>query len=332
VKRDDFLCQKVEPIELKTEMTVNELIEEFGKSQSFGAGRVSTACDVFERMVRDKNCTICLALAGAVVPAGLRAVIADLIRKRFIDVLVSTGANVFHDLIEALGGHHYVGHWSVDDFTLRKYHVFRIYDIFVPEEDFVKADAKLVEIFDEVAEESRGNTLSTNELIWKIGSRIADPKSIVRAAYDAKVPVFLPAIRDSEFNYVYWLHSMRQPASQPLKIDSFKEVQEFVDIVERSVRLGMVVLGGGVPRNTIQHIAATTRRGLDYAVVITMDRPETGGLSGSTLEETISWGKLKKTAENVMVIGDVMVIFPMMVAAVLERLGKDFIRRERSNQ
>jgi deoxyhypusine synthase len=278
-------------------------------------------------MVRDEKCTVFLALAGAVVPAGLRSIIADLIRKRLIDVLVSTGANMIHDLIEAQGGHHYKGHWFVDDFFLYKYHINRIYDIFVPREDFVKADKVLIEMFDEIAKEKQGQVLSTSELMRLIGSRLEDPKSIVRAAYEANVPIFLPAMRDSEFAYVHIVHAERSKKEKALLVDSFKGSSEIVALAERSRHLGMVVIGGGVPRNTVQHAALMADKGLDYALIITTDRPEYGGLSGSTPEETISWGKLKQKAGKAMVIGDAMIIFPIMVAAALERFGKDFQRK-----
>ncbi len=327
MKREDFLRETVIPMKLRPKMTVNQLIQEFSNSGCFGAGRLSSACDIFERMVRDKQCTIFLAVAGAIVPAGLRALIADLTRKKLIDVLVSTGANMVHDLVEALGGHHYKGHWFVDDFLLYKYHIFRIYDIFVPEEAFTKADKAIIDMFDDIAKENEGHDLSSCELMWEIGSRLNDPESILRAAYEAKVPVFLPAIRDSEFAFMYWVHSKRHPEGDFLKVDTFKGVSEIINIMERSSRLGMVVLGGGVPRNTVQHAALMAEKGLDYAVVITMDRPETGGLSGSTLKETVSWGKVKKEADKTMVIGDSLIVFPLMVAAVLERLGDKFERR-----
>jgi len=326
MKREDFLNSPVVHMRLKPNMTVNQLIQQFENSGSFGAGRIATACDVYERMVRDKQCTIFLALAGAVVPAGLRTVIADLIRKRMIDVLVSTGANMIHDLIEALGGHHYKGHWFVDDFTLYKYHVYRIYDIFVPEEAFVKADRTLIEAFDEIAKNSGKDAYSTNQLMREIGSRLKDPESIVRAAYEANVPVFLPAMRDSEFAYIHRVHSHSSKGRQ-LTVDAFKEVPEMLTIMERSPHIGMIVVGGGVPRNSVQHAALMTGKGLDYAVIITTDRPESGGLSGSTLEETISWGKVKRKADKTMVIADALIAFPLMVAAVMERLGQNFRRR-----
>ncbi len=327
IKREGFLREHVSHMRLNSRMTVNELVRQFSNSGCFGAGRLSTACDIFEKMVRDEKCTIFLAMAGAIVPAGLRAIISDVIRKKLVDVIVSTGANMIHDLIEALGGHHYKGHWLVDDSLLLGYHIYRIYDVFVPEEDFVKLDIKMADMFGEIAEENQGRTLSSRELTREIGSRLKDQDSILRVAYEANTPVFLPAIRDSEFGLIYRLHTKRQAKNKPLQVDAFKEVSEIVDIAIKSPRLGMVVIGGGTPRNTIQHAAVTAGKGLDYAIVITMDRPETGGLSGSTLEETVSWGKVKKEAAKVMVISDALIAFPLMVSAVLERMGDNFVRK-----
>jgi deoxyhypusine synthase len=326
MQRKDLLSETVKHMKINGKLTVDELIKQFKNSGSFGAGRLSAACDVYERMVRDEECTIFLALAGAVVPAGMRSLVADLIRERLVDVVVSTGANMVHDTLEALGGHHYKGHWVVDDLMLYKYHVYRLYDVFVPEEDFTKLDYRLVEMYDEIAAENGGKSLSSNEFAWELGKRLNDPNSVLRAAYEAKVPIFLPAVRDSEFGFIHWLHASRKALRNTLKVDAFKDVAEIVNIFKRSPRNGMVVIGGGVPRNTVQSAALAIKRGIDYAIIITMDRPEPGGLSGSTLEETISWGKVKSTANKTMVIGDAMIVFPMIVASVLERLGEEFKR------
>jgi len=324
--RKDFLLEPVKHIKINGKLSVDQLVQQLKNSGSFGAGRLSVACDIYERMLRDEECTVFLALAGAVVPAGMRSLIADLIRERLLDVIVSTGANMVHDAIEALGGHHYKGHWIVDDYELYKYHIYRIYDVFVPEEDFTKLDYRLAEIYDEIAGESDGKGLSSNEFAWELGKRLNDPNSILRSAYEAKVPIFLPALRDSEFGFIHWLHASRKTSKNTLVIDAFKEVPEIVNICKRSPRNGMVVIGGGVPRNTVQSAALASKKGMDYAVVITTDRPESGGLSGSTLEETVSWGKVKSEANKVMVIGDAMIVFPIIVASVLERLGEDFKR------
>ena len=329
MERKDFFRNPVVHMKLKSRMTVNQLVQEFSKSGSFGAGRLATACDIYERMIRDRECTIFLAVAGAVVPAGLRSTIADIIRRKLVNAVVTTGANMVHGLLEAMGGHHYKGHWSMDDSLLYKNHTYRIYDIFVPEEDFVREDFELAKMFDKIAEENKGHIFSSNELMAEIGKRLNDPGSILKAAHEAKVPVFVPAIRDSEIGYIHWLHASRNPPEGVLQVDAFKEMSDIINMAANSSRIGMIVLGGGVPRNTVQHTAAIARKGIDYAILITMDRPETGGLSGSTLREAMSWGKIKPQAEKVTVVGDVLIVFPLIVASVLERLGDTFEREKK---
>jgi deoxyhypusine synthase len=330
MRRGQILREPVKHVKINGPLTVDELVRQFKNSGSFGAGRLATACDIYERMLRDKKCTVFLALAGAVVPAGMRTLIADMIRESLIDVVVTTGANMVHDTIEALGGHHYKGHWNVDDHILYKNHTYRIYDVFVPEEDFIRLDLNLVEMYDEIAAEYSGKTLSSREFAWELGRRLNDSNSILRAAYESKAPVFIPAVRDSEFGYIYYLHATRKHFKDTLVVDAFKDVPEIITICKKSSKNVMIVIGGGVPRNTIQSAALATKSGIDYAVVITMDRPETGGLSGSTLEETVSWGKLKGEADKTMVIGEAMMVFPMMVASIIERVRGDFRRTPRS--
>ena len=326
MRRKDYLRNPVEHMKINAPLTVDQLIQQFGCSGSFGAGRVATACDIYENMLRDKDCTIFLAVSGAIVPAGLRTLIADLIRKRLVDVVVCTGASMVHDAIEAVGGRHYKGSWIEDDRELYKYHIFRIYDVLIPEEDYVRLDYKLAEMYRQIADEYKGKTLSSREFTRELGKRLPDPNSILRAAYEMDVPVFIPAIRDSEFGFIHWFHSSQKDIQNVLVVDAFKEVPEICGICSKSPKNGMIVLGGGVPRNSVQSAALASKKGLDYAIVVTMDRPETGGLSGSTLKETISWGKVKGEADDVMVIGDIMVVFPLMAASVIERLGVCFKR------
>jgi len=326
MKRNDYLQNPVKHIKINGALTVDQLMQQFKGSGSFGAGRLARACNIYEKMVRDKECTVFLALSGAVVPAGMRTLVTDLIRARLVDVVVSTGASMVHDAIEAFNGHHYKGSWVADDDELYKYHIFRIYDIFVPEEDYVRLDYQLAEMYREIAAERKGESLSSNEFAWELGKRLKDPNSILRAAYEENVPIFIPAVRDSEFGYIHLLHASQENQKDILEVDAFKDVPLICDICGKSPKNGMVVIGGGVPRNTVQSAAIAAKKGMDYAVVITMDRPETGGLSGSTLKETVSWGKVKGEADKVMVIGDALIIFPIIVASVVERLGSDFMR------
>ena len=326
MKRKDYLQNPVKHIKINGTLTVDQLMQQFKNSGSFGAGRLAVACDIYEKMVRDKECTIFLALSGAVVPAGMRTLVTDLIRSRLVDVIVSTGASMVHDAIEALNGHNYKGSWIVDDHELYKYHIFRIYDVFVPEEDYVRLDYEFAEMYRKVATEKKGESLSSNEFAWELGKRLKDPNSILRAAYEEKVPIFIPAVRDSEFGFIHWLHTSQKNQKDILQVDAFKDVPLICEICGKSPKNGMIVIGGGVPRNTVQSAALASKKALDYAIVITMDRPETGGLSGATLAETISWGKVKSEADKVMVIGDALMIFPIIVASVVERLGGKFRR------
>jgi len=330
MRRKDYLQNPVEHMKITAPLTVDQLMRQFSNSGSFGAGRLATACDIYEKMLRDKECTVFLAVSGAIVPAGLRTLIADLIRKRFVDVLVCTGASMVHDAIEAVGSRHYKGSRVEDDRELYKYHIFRIYDVLVTEEAYVRLDYKLSEMYRQIADEHKGETLSSREFAWELGKRLEDKNSILRAAYEMNIPVFIPAVRDSEFGFIHWLHSSQKDIKNVLIVDAFKEVPEICGICSKSPKNGMIVLGGGVPRNSVQSAALASKKGLDYAVVVTMDRPETGGLSGSTLKETVSWGKVKGEADDVMVIGDIMVVFPLMAASVMERLGSDFKRNKTS--
>jgi deoxyhypusine synthase len=327
MKRKDYLQNPVKHIKINGPLTVNQLVQQFQGSGSFGAGRLARACNIYEKMLRNKDCTVFLALSGAVVPAGMRAVVAGLIRARLVDVIVSTGASMVHDAIEALNGHHYKGSWMADDRELYRYHIFRIYDVLVPEEDYVKLDYKLSEMYREIAAERNRASLSSNEFAWELGKRLKDPNSILRVAYEENVPIFIPAVRDSEFGYIHLLHASQERQKNILEVDAFKDVPLLCQICERSPKNDMIVIGGGVPRNTVQSAVTAAKKGMDYAVVITMDRPETGGLSGSTLRETVSWGKVKGEADKIMVIGDALVMFPLIVASVVERLGNDFKRR-----
>ena len=327
MERKDYLDTPVKHIKISKTLTVDELMQQFKNSGSFGAGRLASACDIYEKMLKDKDCTVFLALSGAIVPAGMRQIVVDLIRKRLVDVIVTTGACMVHDAIEAVGGHHYKGSFAVDDKELYKYHIFRIYDIFVPEEDYVRLDYVFSEMYADIAKERKGESLSSDEFAYEIGKRLNDPNSILRAAYEEKVPIFIPAVRDSEFGFIHWLHASQDGQKNVLHVDAFKDVPTICGICAKSPKNGMIVLGGGVPRNTIQSSALASKKGLDYGIVVTMDRPETGGLSGSTLEETVSWGKMKGAADHVMVIGEALMVFPFIVASVTERLGADF-RRE----
>jgi len=314
--------EHVTPLNLKPKMTVNELIKEMAKSGCFGAGRLAEAVDIYERMLREKA-TIFFGLSGAMTPAGLRKIVADLIKNKMISVLVSTGANMVHDVLEAFGGHHYKGTWLVDDKSLHRYEIDRVYDIFIPETVFVsKFDRPILDVFREIEKEYRGQSLGIKDFMFEIGKRLPpDENSVLYNAYKHKVPVFVPAIQDSCFGLQMWELVVKFKEAG-IAVDTFKDLSAFLELLMNSKKNGALIVGGGVPKNFILQAAFKTSASYDYAIQITTDRPESGGLSGATLEEAVSWGKINEKASRIQVISDATICFPILVAATMERLGK----------
>ena len=286
-------------------MTVSELVDAFSGC-AFGAGRLSEAVDIYREMVNDADCTKFFGLAGAMVPAGMRHVVSGMIRDGEIDILVSTGANLVHDIIESMGLHHYKGTDTADDVQLKHDAVNRIYDVLLPEHHFTDFEEKLQSIFREIPEK-----LSISELLSHIGARLDDNDSILKSAYDTGIPVYCPAIQDSIIGLQAWLYKQ----TKPLNVDVFADMRGLIDRCYEAKRAGVLIVGGGVPKNFILQSMLVTPRSFDYAIQLTMDRPEPGGLSGATLDEARSWGKVGENARAVTVYSDATITLPVIVAA-----------------
>jgi deoxyhypusine synthase len=298
----------VNQVEIEPGMSVDALVKAL-KGCGFGARRLSMATDIYESMLTGQN-TKFFTLSGAMVPAGMRDIISGLIRDGHIDVLITTGANLVHDIIESFG-HHCLGAPESDDAALRGMGLSRIYDVYLQDEDFIKFEELMQEILPETEK-----AISGRELLRIIGSQIKDSKSILRAAYDSHVPVFCPALPDSMIGLQAWLKSQ----SRPLLIDAFADIREIVDICYESPKAGIFIIGGGVPKNFALQSMLVTPKSFDLAVQLTTDTPEAGGLSGATLSEAVSWGKISADARYVTVYGDATITFPLIVAATLSRL------------
>ncbi|MCZ7357039.1 MAG: deoxyhypusine synthase [Candidatus Methanoperedens sp.] len=286
-------------------MTVEQLMGSFSGC-AFGAGRLCEAVEIYREMLKDSECTKFFGLAGAMVPAGMRQIVTDLIRDRDIDILVTTGANLVHDIIESLGLHHYKGTDLTDDVELKHCSINRIYDVFIPEDHFAKLEDKLQPIFRELPER-----LSISELLSHIGSKLDDDNSILKSAYDMGIPVYCPAIQDS----IIGLQAMLYKQTKPLNVDVFSDMRGLIDRCYDAKRTGVLIVGGGVPKNFILQSMLVTPKSFDYAIQLTMDRPETGGLSGATLDEARSWGKIGENARAVTVYSDATITLPIIVAA-----------------
>jgi len=301
----------VNQLKIEPGMSVNDLVK--GMSHcGFGARRLSEAALIYEKMLSG-DFTKFLTISGAMVPAGMREIVSSQIRRGHVDVLVITGANLVHDIIESFGCH-CLGSPDSDDAALREEGKSRIYDVFLRDEDFAAFEELMQRIMPDTEK-----ILSGRELLSILGSRIDDPRSILRSAYDMNVPVFCPALPDSMIGLQAWMHSQ----TKKLTVDAFADIKEIVDICYACQRSGILIVGGGVPKNFALQSMLLTPNSFDLAIQLTTDTPENGGLSGATLSEAVSWGKISEKARYVTVYGDATITLPLLVAAAVERLEKD---------
>ncbi|MDD4299463.1 MAG: deoxyhypusine synthase [Methanomicrobium sp.] len=310
---NDICGTPVIQAKMKPGMTVNELVEEFGKSRAYNAGSLWRAVNIYENMLRDEDAVKFFGLSGAMVPGGMGGIVSDLIERGHIDVLVSTGANLTHDTIEAIGCRHYHGTEICDDVLLREEEINRIYDIFLPSDAFVKFEEFLQDTFGQL---ERGKKYSIQELTHLIGQNLKT--GILAEAAKKNIPIYCPAIQDSMIGLQYWLFNQ----TGGVTIDAFADMTKLLDTCFEAKSAGAMLVGGGVPKNYIFQSMLMTPKGFDYAVQLTGDRPDLGGLSGATLDEAKSWGKITEDATSQTVYGDATINLPLIVAAVLERLEK----------
>ena len=248
------------------------------------------------------------------MPGGLRKIIFDLINDGFVDVLITSGANITHDLVESFGGGHYRG-ISADDEELCQQGMGRIGDVYTKSHDFEVFEEKISEILSKIAEKKK--IISIREFLFEIGNMIEDENSILKIAAEKGVPIYAPGIIDSMLGLQLWMFTQ----DKELHLDAVGDMSELSDIVFDAKKVTAVLLGGGLPK----HYALASnllKGGVDAAIQVTMDRSETGSLSGAPLEEAKSWAKAKAGSNLVTVIGDVTIIFPMMVAGAREIIAR----------
>lgn len=327
MSKSKYLKKHVEPVEIIPDAKVDELLNGMANT-AFQGKNLAVAVDVWERMLRS-DATIFFGLAGAMVPAGLRKVIVYLIENRLIDCLVSTGANLFHDLHETLGKYHWQGNAMANDEELKDEGIDRIYDVFAIEDEFQKADEYCYK-FSKTLEK---RPYTTREFLYLLGKRLsayAKTNGILTSAYKANIPIYCPAIGDSSIG----IGLAMRPEEENFLFDVIGDVKETALIAAKANSTGVVYVGGGTPKNFIQQTEVTATlmgkkvSGHKYAVQITADAPHWGGLSGCTFEEAQSWGKIAKKAQMVTVHCDSTIALPLIVTALAKRM-KGFKRKDR---
>lgn len=300
-------------------MTVLELAEEMKQAGVIGAGRVGKAVDIVAEMFSDPDYTVFITLSGPLVPGGLRVIFRDLIRDGYVDAVMTNGANMVHDIVEAMGRSHLVGTVNVDDEQLYKEGYNRAYDIFIESQTFVEIEGFIGGILDDIPEEKRVDT-PIHGLLREIGLRLKDPESILHAAAEKNVPIFSPGFLDSMLGIPLWLYGQQKK----LVINPLKDFNLLADMVYDAKKSGAIILGGGTPKHHTQYMH-TLRDGLDAAIQISSARAEDGSLSGAPLSESITWGKLKEGAleeKTSTIFGEVTTVFPLIVAAALEKIKR----------
>jgi deoxyhypusine synthase len=316
-EKNELLSKPIRHIDIKTFNAI-PLIEAFDH-MAFQSRNLANACSIYNTMLADPECSIILCLAGSLVSAGLKNVIVDMIRHNMVDAIVSTGAIVVdQDFFEGLGFQHYRGEIRVDDSKLQKMHVDRIYDTYIDEDDLRVCDMTIKEIADDLPPQP----YSSREFIYEMGRYLEkhgkNPDSFVLEAFKHDVPVFCPAFSDCSagFGLVFHQHERKQ---NYLTIDSVKDFRELTELKVQTRQTGLFMVGGGVPKNFVQDtVVAADILGVDapmhkYAIQLTVADERDGALSGSTLKEANSWGKVDTGYEQ-MVFGEATITFPLVVS------------------
>ena len=322
-KKKKLLSMPVKGVDLTKINSVADLVDSY-KEMSIQARRIGECASVYRNMLTDpKRPTIFLGLAGPLIAGGLRKVIRDMVAFGIVDVLVSTGAILYQDLYQALGYRHSIGSPDADDTVLRDLLINRIYDTYVDDEKFIKTDSWVGRFADRL----EPRTYSSREFLEFLSRNVKDENSILNTASKYGVPIFSPALNDSSIGIGLTDHyHIKRKFKQPkVIIDSIRDNYELTQIMVKSKKTAAIYIAGGVPKNFINdsvvmgYIFGKNTGGHSYAFQLTTDVPHWGGLSGSTLDEAKSWGKVSKKATSAMAFVEPTVSLPLVAGSILQK-------------
>jgi deoxyhypusine synthase len=278
--------RNIEHIKIKKDMKVSELVDGM-KEAGFGAAKIASARDVLGKILNDKECKVFFGVAGAMVPGGMKQIIVDMLDD--IDVFVTTGANLTHDLIESLGEKHYKGDEFADDKKLNKQGIDRIYNVYMKNSVYGILEDFFEKNFDEFSK-----CRNIKDFLWKLGE-LVPREGILKKCYNKKIPIFCPGIADSGIGLMIW--GRIAEGKGKTNVDVFSDINDIIDISWTAKKIGVIYVGGGLPKNFIQQ-SLQFSKGASYGIQITTDRAEPGGSSGAPLREGISWGKMNSSAKE----------------------------------
>lgn len=332
MRKKQYLSKKLKTIEVKKK-SLAQLLEAMGKT-GFQGKSLADTLKVLKKMIDEKENTIFLGYAGSLSTTGQWKIIKWLIENRYIDVLVSTGANISEDILEGLGYSYSQGTHLVNDVDLLKNQIYRFYDVYADEPQYRKMERFIYGFMSTLNSKKVYSSAEFLNLFGKYqNERGID--SITAAAYRAKVPVFSPGLADSAYGIAAFL--LHKEKKRKVIVDQFKDFVQLGEIGCRSKNTSVIYIGGGVPKDTIQLISILTYLGRSgkkiyphkYAIQITTDSPQWGGLSGCTFEEAISWGKIDQKGDKVVCYCDATIALPILSHGLIEgikgkRKGVDF--------
>ncbi len=330
--KKSILNSEVEHIDI-TSFDSRKIIESM-KKMSFTSRDTAKAAEIFNEMIKDKNCSIFLTIAGSTSAAGCMQLYSDLVKYNMVDAIVATGASIIDmDFFEALGFKHYQGSQFQDDKVLRENYIDRIYDTYIDEEQLQACDKTICEIANKLTPKAYTSREFIKELGKYLKKNSKKKGSLVEVAYDNNVPIFCPAFTDSSAGFGLVMHQEQNP-NKHLTIDSVKEFRELTEIKLKSKNSGLMMIGGGVPKNFVQDTVVCAEllgKKVDmhkYAIQITVADTRDGACSSSTLKEASSWGKVDTTKEQ-MVFAEATSVLPLIASDVYHR--KLWQSRERKN-
>ena len=320
--KKSLLNSPVEHIDIKS-FDARKIIDGMGK-MSFTSRDTARAAGIFNEMLADKDCSIFLTLAGSTSAAGCMNLYTDLVKNNMVDAIVATGASIIDmDFFEALGFKHYQGSQFQDDTELRKNYIDRIYDTYIDEEELQACDQTICDVANKMEPKSYTSREFIKELGKYLKTNAKKKDSLIEAAYDNDVPIFCPAFTDSSAGFGLVMHQEQNPHKH-LTIDSVREFRELTEIKLQSKESGLLMIGGGVPKNFVQDTVVCAEllgkkvQMHKYAIQVTVADTRDGACSSSTLKEASSWGKVDVTKEQ-MVFAEATSVLPLIASDAYHR-------------
>jgi deoxyhypusine synthase len=302
-------------------MSVDELVSQMEKAWGFTAGKLATGLNILEKMAKDKKCVKFISFTGNLVATGTRGVLKELVKRKLVDVVVTTCGTIDHDVARCWKDY-YKGSFLMNDAKLRDKDINRLGNVLVPNDSYgIVIEEKMRVLLQSLWREGM-KEVSSRQLCHEIGKRVCNESSILYWAARNNIPVYVPGITDGAVGYQAWFFSQ----DHDFRINLLRDSGELNEIVFNAKRTGALIIGGGISKH---HTLWWNqfKDGLDYAIYISTADEWDGSLSGARPREAVSWGKISEKAKKTMIEGDASIILPLMVSALITRIGKTRTRR-----